>query len=493
MNNFRKSVYSKLLWLLTLVAITLSLLSSCGFFTTEESEDNKGETEEETVYIASSKDEILANIAESLKTPESEYSMVTKYIEVWGVSAFDKLKFSYFESCFMKVYAYEGGLPEAEAHAKMAVERYLESYYDVIDLSNKDEVTDSLLYCYVDIINDPYSIYRIPVAADEYTEDMSGKFGGIGVVIEYNDREETIQVTTVYPDSPAEAAGIMVGDFITAVNGVSIEEIGYRNAVNHIRGEIGTSVDVTLLRNGESVTVTAIRAEVEVRNVVYSFDEESKIGYVEIVSFKANTFDQFKKAIDELEAKGAVGFVFDLRGNPGGYLYSVRDVLSYIVPSDNTVVTYQYKNQALTTLKTQPDGYLSGNGESAIPYDHVISVPIIVLCDEYTASAGEIFTSALRDYADEGIANVTIVGTTTYGKGIMQNTYTYSDGSSVTLTVAYYNPPCGVNYHGVGITPDVYVELPAAELDPETGKFLPVEDTQLKAGIEELKKLLVAN
>ena len=486
MKNFRNSVYSKLLWLLTLVAITLSLLSSC-------TPSNKPAKEDEEVYVASSKDEILGNMAESLKTPESEYSMVTKYIEAWGVSAFDKLKFSYFESCFMQVYAYEGGLPEAEAHAKLAVELYLEKYYDIIDLSDKDEVTDSLLYCYVDTLNDPYSIYRIPVAADEYTEDMSGKFGGIGVVIEYNDRDETIQVTTVYPDSPAEAAGIMVGDYITAVDGVSVEELGHRNAVYYIRGEIGTSVDVTVLRDGVEITVTAIRAEVEVANVVYSFDEESKIGYVEIVSFKANTFDQFKVAVDALEAQGAVGFVFDLRGNPGGYLYSVRDVLSYIAPSDNTVVTYQYKSQELTTMKTQPDSYISGEGDTVIPYDHVIEVPIVVLCNEYTASAGEIFTAALRDYADEGIVNVTIVGTNTYGKGIMQNTYSYSDGSSVTLTVAYYNPPCGVNYHGVGIAPDVCVELPAAERDPETGALLPVEDTQLKAGIEELKKLLVAN
>lgn len=488
MNYLRNGVYSKLLWLLTLVAITLSLLSSCAS-TVRPSDEGKGDEP----YVASSKEEILGNIADSLKTPESEYSMVTKYIEAWGVSAFDKLKFSYYESCFINVYAYEEGLPEVEAHAKMAVELYLETYYDTIDLSNKDEVTNSLLYCYVDTLDDPYSIYRIPESADEYTENMSGKFGGIGVVIEYNDRDETIKVTTVYPDSPAEAAGIMVGDYITAVDGVSVEELGHRNAVYYIRGDIGTSVEITLLRNGESVTVTAIRAEVEVANVAYSFDEETEIGYIEIVSFKANTFDQFKKAVDDLEAQGAKAFVFDLRGNPGGYLYSVRDVLSYIVPSDKTVVTYQYKGQNLTTLKTQADSYISGEGDSVIPYDHTIDVPIVVLCDEYTASAGEIFTAALRDYADEGIVNVTIVGTNTYGKGIMQNTYSYSDGSSVTLTVAYYNPPCGVNYHGVGIAPDVYVELPTAERDPETGALLPVEDTQLKAGIGELKKQLNAN
>ena len=262
----RKSVFSVFSRLLTLIAVLLTVISSC-------SPNNNGGNDDE-IYVAVSKEEIQSNIAVSLLTPESEYQTVTNYLEVWGVGKFDRTKFAYLESMFIGVYNYEGGLPETETHAKDTVELYLEKYYDKIDRSNVTAVTDSLLYCYVENLSDPYSVYRPPIEADEYNTDMSGKFGGIGVVIEYNDREQTIRVTTVYPDSPAEKAGIMVGDYIHAVNGVTVEEIGYRNAVYHVRGEIGTTVELTLLRGEEQLTVTATRAEVEEKNVVYTYDEE---------------------------------------------------------------------------------------------------------------------------------------------------------------------------------------------------------------------------
>ena len=314
-------------------------------------------------------------------------------------------------------------------------------------------------------------------------------------------------ITTLYDTQPGEvwsqeriramkqeveAAGLKVGDFIYAVEGVTIEEIGYRNAVYHIRGEIGTSVEITLLRGDDYVTVEAVRDTVEERNVDYTFDEETEIGYVQIVSFKDNTFDQFKKSVDALEELGAKGIIFDLRGNPGGYVYSVCDVISYLIPTGQTIVSYQYKGLTLTELKSEADGKVDVEGVT-VDYDHEIKVPIVVICDEYTASAGEIFTAAVRDYRNEGMLNATIVGVTTYKKGIMQNSYTYSaDGSSVTFTVAYYNPPCGINYHGIGVSPDVTVELPEPERDPETGDFLPVEDTQLDAAFTELEKLINA-
>jgi carboxyl-terminal processing protease len=134
-----------------------------------------------------------------------------------------------------------------------------------------------------------------------------------------------------------------------------------------------------------------------------------------------------------------------------------------------------------------------GKDESGTPYDSTITVPIVVICDEYTASSGEIFTSAVRDFRDMGLLNATIVGTNTYAKGIMQNTYAYADGSSVTFTVAYYNPPSGVNYHEIGVKPDVHVELPEPKKNPETGQLYIDEDTQYNAAVIELKKLINAN
>ena len=166
------------------------------------------------------------------------------------------------------------------------------------------------------------------------------------------------------------------------------------------------------------------------------------------------------------------GIIFDLRGNPGGYVQSVCDVISYLIPSGNIIVSYQYKGRDAVEISS------THNGEK----DHVVDLPFVVICDEYTASSGEIFTAALRDYRNDGMITATIVGTTTYKKGIMQNTYSYIDDSTITLTVAYYNPPCGVNYHGIGVSPDVYVENDSYETDK-----------QLDTAFIELQKLINAN
>ena len=449
----QKSV-SRIFALLLTLCILLSSLASCNWF----------------VYVAESKSEIADNVSSSVSSSTNIY--VSEYLRDWGMPKFDTVKFVYFEECFIQKYNYEGGMSDTHSHAKETAELFLEYYYDNIDVKDKTAVTDGLLSCYVASLDDPYSVYRPPVETEDYMTDMSGKFGGIGVMVEYNHQDETIMVSTVYPGSPAEAAGIKVGDLIYAVDGRTVTELGYQNAVNYVRGEIGTNVSLTLIRGGDKVEVTATRAEVEEINVAYDIDSESNIAYVQIVSFKENTYLQFVKAIDEIEKAGAAGIVFDLRGNPGGYLDSVVDVISYIIPTGKTIVTYQYKGMPMVKLESEDD---SKNN------DHIVSLPFVVLCNEYTASAGEIFTAALRDYRNEGILEATIVGTTTYKKGIMQNTYYYMDHSTVTLTVAYYNPPCGVNYHGVGVEPDVIIQ------NNET------EDLQLKVAYSEMEKLLNDN
>ena len=417
----------RLLLLVLTLSLLLSSLTACDMFS----------------YVANGKTEIQDNIDSSAEDDSYEY--VSEYLRDWGMPIFDTIKFQYFESCFIQLYNYKDGLPETLAHAKDTAALFLEKYYDNINTKDKTAVTDALLDCYVTVIGDPYSAYRPPVETEDYMTDMSGKFGGIGVMVEYNDADESIMINTVYPGSPAEAAGVKVGDFIHAVDGKTVSELGYNNAVNYVRGEIGTTVELTLLRDGELVTVTATRAEVDEINVDYGIDEESNIGYVQIVSFKDNTFSQFKNAIDALEVAGVSGIIFDLRNNPGGYVDSVVSVISYLIPDGNTVMSYQYKGK-------DPIELVADDGET----DHIVDLPFVVICNEYTASAGEIFTAAIRDYRNEGILNATIVGTTTYKKGIMQNSYYYPfDQSTVTLTVAYYNPPCGENYHGIGVTPTV--------------------------------------
>lgn len=453
MKKIFNNLIGRVLLLILTITVLLGSFTSCDLFS----------------YVAGEESEIQSNIDSA--TENGEYKYVSLYLRDWGMPIFDTVKVQYFEECFKQLFNYGDGMPDTFTHAKLTAELFLSEFYSEIDRSDKSAVTDAVMSCYVYVLGDPYSAYRPPQDTEEYMEDMSGKFGGIGVMVEYNDQDESIMVNTVYPGSPAEVAGVKVGDMIHAVDGKTVSELGYLNAVYYVRGEIGTQVELTLLRDGEYVTVVATRAEVEEINAAGKIIDGTNIGYVQIVAFKENTFTQFKAAVDELVSAGVEGIVFDLRNNPGGYVQSVLDVISYIIPDGKVVMSYQYKGQNPITLRSKDEGD-----------DHRLDLPFVVLCNEYTASAGEIFTAALRDYRNEGIINATIVGTTTYGKGIMQNTYYYPfDQSTVTLTVAYYNPPCGENYHEIGVIPDVNVEL-GDEVD-----------NQLEAGVEELQKLINAN
>ena len=453
--NNKKSVLSRIIILLITISIIFSSLTSCGLFR----------------RVAGSKEEILSNVEASKEN--GRYKYVTDYLMSWGVPKFDGIKFRYMEGYVQYYYNYGDGLPACYTHAKDTTRLFLEKYYDKINLSDKTAVTDALLSCYTTAIGDPYTIYRPPVETEEYQTDMSGKFGGIGVLVEYNHDDESIMVDTVYIGSPADKAGVKAGDYIYAIDGKTVEELGYLKAINYVRGKIGTTVELTFIRGGEFITLSMTREEVEEINVSYELDRQTKIGYVRISQFKDNTFSQFKSAIDYLEENGAVGIVFDLRGNPGGYLHSVTDVISYLIPNGHTVVSYQYKGKSTTVYTTKNDSF---------NHDHVVNLPFVVICNERTASAGEIFTAALRDYNAQRLLRATIVGTTTYKKGIMQSTYYYADKSSITMTVAYYNPPSGINYHGIGVTPDVVVE----NADSQT-------DLQLEAAYSEMHKLLNAN
>ncbi len=453
MKQIYKNILSRLILLVLILSVVFGSLVSCGLFT----------------HVAD-KSELQANIDNSAEETQNEF--VFEYLRDWGMPLFNQIKFRYFEKRFKDYFNMEEGLPNVYTHAKETADLFLAEFYDNTDLSDSTAVTDALLDCYVTAIGDPYSAYRPPVETEDYLTDMSGKFGGIGVMVEYNNSEKTIMVSTVYPDSPAEKAGIKVGDYLYAVDGKTVEELGYNNAVNYVRGEIGTSVTLEMIRDGEHVICTAVRAEVEELNVVYDIDTESNVGYVQIVGFKGNTFDQFKNAIDALEEAGVDGIVFDLRGNPGGYVDSVVAVISYLIPDGKTVMSYQYKGQDRVEL-------ISDDGDT----DHVVDLPFVVICNQYTASAGEIFTAAIRDYRNEGLLRAAIVGTTTYKKGIMQSSFYYpADKSTVTMTVAYYNPPCGKNYHGIGVEPDVYVEDTSSEVD-----------LQLSSAFDEIKKLINDN
>ena len=437
------------------------------------------------------KEEITENVAASIENNTKQYTYVADYLSYWGMPKFNASKFKWYEAMYKRYYNYEGGLPEVFEHAVSVAELFLSELYDVTNLKSKDEVTDALLTVYSVTVGDPYSIYRNTEDSNFETDDMNGVFTGIGIQVEHNVAEDTTIIVAILQNSPAETAGFEIGDHIYAVDGVTVEEVGYSQAMKNIRGPIGTEVTVTVLRDGNQLDIKAIRDLVVEITIEYEVTEDG-YGYVRIFSFKDNTAEQFKVAIEMLKRANVKGIIFDLRNNPGGYVHTVCEMLSYLLPSGLDLMSYNYKDGTGNIEKSETDlipvlddnGVQKNDADGNPLYDEAdstVDLPMVVICNEYTASSAEIFTSALRDHREEGVVTFTSVGTTTYKKGIMQFSVSYTDGSTATFTVAYYCPPSGVNYHGVGITPDVVIEL------TEEG------DVQYDAAVSELEKLINAN
>lgn len=447
--------------LLSLVLVLVLLFNSALVFTSCVFAPLETPGDEPLPEVIPTKSEIEAEMLATSDLVSYEYAV--EYLKKWGIPVVNTDLFKWVERTVTQNYVEE--LPGAHEMARASCTYFLENKYDSVDFTDADDVTKATISSYLATIGDKYAVFRTSDEYEEFNTDMSGSFVGIGVSVEYNYTDNTLLVTGVFKDSAAQLAGIMAGDYIYAVDGVTLEEAGYDATVNSIRGEIDTQVTVTVLRDGELIDLVATRKLVVEQSVEYSVN--NGIGYIIVSSFKANTFSQFKSAIDRMKEEQVDGIIFDLRSNPGGYLSAVMDVLSYLIPMGTPLVSYQYRG-------SEKRGFSSMD-------PHFIEIPCVVICNQYTASAGELFTAAMRDYSDMGLLDVTVVGNTTYGKGIMQSTYTYSDKSSLTLTVSYYNPPCGVNYHGTGVVPDV-----------ECDRTSPETDEQYDCAVEEIIKLIEA-
>jgi carboxyl-terminal processing protease len=333
--------------------------------------------------------------------------------------------------------------------AEEAAACFMRLYYDLVSFSDETAYTDALIKCMVMSLDDKYAIYRTEAEYEEYKKSMSGSFGGIGITVRKNYDEGTVVVRRLVMDSPAERAGVLVGDLLHSVEGMPVTQETMEDAFSQFSGDIGEPVTFTVLRNGEILSFTILRENMENMTVSYSISED-KVAYIYVSSFKRSTYQYFKAAIEAATEAGAIGFIFDVRENPGGYLSSVLNVLDCFVPDGTELLSYGAENET-------PTAYVASD-------DDIIELPCVVICGGTTASAGEIFAAALRDYNDMGLLRVTLVGTAeaTYGKGIMQSSYHLSDGSVITMTSAFYNPPSGVNYHGIGVIPDIVCEEEAA-------------------------------
>jgi carboxyl-terminal processing protease len=338
-----------------------------------------------------------------------------------------------------------------------------EEYIYDIDI---EQLIDDMLRAFN--AQDQYSAYY---TFEDYLRMMAesrGSAKGIGVYV--SGTQTSVFVTYVIPGAPAETAGIKAGDEILAVNGIYVKDIGYNAALNMVSGENGTQVMLKILRDGKEMDIGIIRGDYIPYTVIHSVMEEKgeKIGYVKIIQFDTITVSQFKTAMEDLKTKGCEKFIFDLRSNPGGELGSVVSILDYLLPKGPIV-------HILDGDKNVTEVYESDENE--------VTGEMIVLINGRTASAGELFTSALRDYN-----KATLIGTKTYGKGCGQRFHQLSNGSLILITSFFYNPPFGENYDGVGIYPDIEVELPDEYKNKNT-LVIPLEsDTQLSAALSELTK-----
>jgi carboxyl-terminal processing protease len=305
-------------------------------------------------------------------------------------------------------------------------------------------------------------------AANE--SDMSGEYYGIGVSVLYSSNYNGIEVITVFPDSPAMEAGVLPGDLIMTVNGISVAELGYLEAVNLMRGEEGTLANFTVYRGpnySEEVSFSIPRGKVTEMTVSWEMYSMAKdVAVIKIYGFDDKTPAQFYSAINSALSAGAKGFVYDVRSNPGGGLGSVCEILDFLLPA-GPIIRIDYKGESRDTSIPSNADYFD--------------FPSVVLCNQYTASAGELFSSAMQDY---GIAK--LVGVTTYGKGTMQTMLELSDGSGIAVTCAYYLPPKSPNYHGVGVVPDVVVEMPEEFANTHLDKLTDEQDIQLQAAVATL-------
>ena len=338
-----------------------------------------------------------------------------------------------------------------------------QNYLDEVDEDSlKEGIYTGLLYG----LGDPYSRYYTEEEYEEESRDTEGSYAGIGISITRN-TEGGILVVECYEGGPADVAGLQKNDVITAVDGTDVTDLTPADVSQMIREkEDGTSVlTVYHQEENEPEDISVTVSNVELPTVSYEMLEDS-IGYLRVTEFTMVTPQQFENAYKDLQEKGMEKLIVDLRDNPGGVLSSVCDVLRQILP-EGLIVYTEDKYGEKQEMKC--DG------------DTPIDIPLAVLVNENSASASEIFAGAVKDY---GIG--TIVGTTTYGKGIVQSLQKLSDGSAVKLTTARYYTPKGNDIHKVGITPDVEEKLDVSLLNKT--EISHEEDNQLQAAIEAVSR-----
>lgn len=345
-----------------------------------------------------------------------------------------------------------------------------EYLYDDYDRTAMDEAA---VKAYVDALDEPYTHYYAPKEFESYLSEVEDSYVGIGIVIAVDEKAGKIVIIAPTEDSPAREAGLKPGDYILAVDGEEYSGDEMDECVRNIRsGKAGSRVRLTIERDGKAMEMEVERREISAHSV-HSEMVTDNIGYLRLSEFNTSedgsdedTYKEFVSHIESLRKQGMEKLILDLRDNPGGVLSVVVKVADYILPEG--IITY---TETKTGKRTD---YKSDAAE--------LDIPIVVLINGNSASAAEILTGSLKDYD-----RAEVVGTTSYGKGIVQTVYPFSDGSGMSMTIAKYYTPKGVCIHGIGIEPDYTVDVPEKYKDSYSTEIPREEDTQYRKALELLQ------
>ena len=344
------------------------------------------------------------------------------------------------------------------------IKSILKKYY--LNDIDEDKAVDGALEGYVASLGDQYTEYIPKDEMQEYTQNLLGNYVGIGIYMAQNTKDNTIVVAMPVKYSPAEEAGILPGDIIKKIDGVEYTGEDMNAAANNIKGAEGTTVKLEIQRGQEIKTFEITRKKITT-NPVVAEKLDNNIGYLEVSSFDEDTAENFKAKYEELKTQGITSLIIDLRNNGGGLVEQALKIADYIVPKDKELLVTVDKDGKEKVEKSKEDV--------------LIDMPIVLLVNKNSASSSEILAGALKD-----LNEATIVGTTTYGKGVIQQLVTLRDGSGLKFTVEEYYTPNRTKINGVGIEPNEKVDLPESVTNPISVERK--DDTQLQKAIELLSK-----
>ena len=402
---------------------------------------------------------------------EEKLQKIYKYIMIIAITAFVTFLVTsicisnyYTEGNFNNILFLNSDSSDSKTITSLnAIRAIIDKYY----LGEKDEqkLTEGAIKGYVEGLGDPYSEYITAAEMEEYKTQLLGNYVGIGIYMIENQEYNMIQVLAPIKESPAAEAGILPGDLIRSIDGVEYTAENMTVAANKIKGKEGTTVKLVIIREAKEIEFVLTRRTV-LTNPISEEVLDNNIGYLEVSSFDQGTAKQFKEKFQDLQKKGITSLVIDLRNNGGGLVSEALEIADYIAEKgENLLITVDKNNkEEISKSKQEP----------------IVNIPVIILVNENTASASEILAGALKD-----LNKATIVGVKTYGKGVIQQIVTLTDGSGLKLTIEEYFTPNKNKINNIGIEPNETVELPESVENPLLLERK--DDTQLDRTIEILK------